>query len=154
MMEPSLKMTRRPAVALLACVTLLGWISGCSTPEPPPGPEPYPVSGKVLYKNKPAVGFSVAFHPMDKWEGAQFAPSAMTDAEGNYTLHSYGENDGAPAGEYLVTFTWPKEIPAELSDDPPETIDQLRGAYSRKGRSKFMVTVEPGENQLEPFELK
>lgn len=146
---------RRPCpwwICLLLAVGTLGCTSADSAG--PKGPPPYPVSGKVLYKGKPAEGFAVAFHPVTAWEGAQFAPSAVTDANGEFQLHSYSENDGAPAGEYTVTFTWPKEVTGPDPDEGKETVDQLRGAYSNPQRSKFKVTVVEGENTLPPFELK
>ena len=127
---------------------------GCSAPESLPGPRPQPVKGKVMYGGKPAEGFCVAFHAVEHWQGAQFAPAATTDANGEYQLKSYAENDGAPVGDYTVTFTWPREVPGLDPDDAPEIVDQLHGAYSNPHRSKFTATVVEGENVLEPFVLK
>lgn len=138
------------------CLVVALGVFGCSSAanNGPKGPPPHPVTGKVFYKGKPADGFAVAFHPVTAWDGAQFAPSGMTDANGDFQLHSYGENDGAPAGEYKVTFTWPKEIAGPDPDEGKQVVDQLRGAYSNPQRSKFTVKVVEGENELPPFELK
>ena len=142
------------AGAMLICAAMLAGVLGCSSAEPPPGPQAHPVVGKVLYKGRPAEGFSVAFHPVQKWDGATFAPSGVTDAAGEFQLRSYETNDGAPVGDYSVTITWPKEVPGFDPDDAPETVDQLRGAYNNPQRSKFQVTIHEGDNQLEPFALK
>ena len=139
------------AAALVAGLTVA---AGCSEPAPLPGPEPTPVSGSVVYQGRPAVGFRVALHPAQPWEGAQFAPSATTDAEGKFQIHSYRENDGAPPGEYVVTFTWPQEVSSGDPDDAPRIVDRLRGKFSDPRRSQFSATVESGENMLDPFVLK
>lgn len=147
----------RFVVALLwICILLItAGAAGCSNTnrETPDGPSPFPVHGKVMYKGKPAEGFAVAFHPNTPWDGVQFAPSALTDAKGEFQLHSYGENDGAPIGEYTVTFTWPKKVPGPDPDEGMETVDQLRGRYNDTRKSKFKATVVEGDNMLEPFEL-
>lgn len=140
----------------LLCIAICVFLGGCSSADSdgPKGPPAHPVTGKVTYKGKPAAGFAVAFHPVTEWEGAQFAPSAITDANGQFQLHSYGENDGAPVGEYTVTFTWPKEVSGPDPDEGKQTVDQLRGSYSNPQRSKFTAIVVEGDNTLDPFELK
>ena len=84
---------------------------------------------------------------------AQFAPSAVTDDNGEFRLQSYHPDDGAPVGEYAVTFTWPQHVNTGDESDPVPEVDQLRGLYSDPRKSRFKVTVREGENTLEPFVL-
>lgn len=138
-----------------ACLlAMLLALSGCGENTSLPGPEPQPVKGKVTYRGEPAAGFLVVFNPLEKWEGPVFAPSAVTNADGEFQLHSYADNDGAPVGEYAVTFQWPKEVVTDDPDDAPERIDRLHGAFSNPQESQFKVTVSEGENSLEPFALR
>ncbi|UUO04569.1 carboxypeptidase-like regulatory domain-containing protein [Blastopirellula sp. J2-11] len=144
--------------ALLGSFFLIGVLSllGCGKSEPLPGPQPYPVTGTVMYAGKPAASFRVVFHPVEKFEGPQFAPSAMTDEQGNFALHSYSkeEPDGAPAGEYVVTFQCPMYVSTGDDDELPLERDRLRGKFNNPQKSKWKAQVVEGENDLETFELK
>ncbi|HEX5470953.1 MAG TPA: carboxypeptidase regulatory-like domain-containing protein [Lacipirellulaceae bacterium] len=136
-------------------LAILAVLAGCNHKAKTPRPQPYPVSGKVLFQGKPAAGFRVAFYPIKELPGPQFAPSAMTDANGEFHLQSYQPNDGAPAGNYAVTFTWPQEVPNR--DDPgdaPNIVDRLHGRFSDPKKSQLNVTVHKGENTLQPFNVK
>lgn len=142
------------AHARLLLVAAMAACAGCGDAESPRGPLPYPVKGSVTFQGKPAAGFHVSFVPQFEQSGPAFAPSAETDATGHFELESYSPGDGAAPGDYAVTFTWPKSVPGPDPDDAPQRVDQLRGRYSDANRSPFKVTVEEGENQLEPFVLQ
>lgn len=85
------------AGALLFLVSLL---AGCSKSDA--GVPVHPVSGQVLFNGKPAAHASVIFHPKEAALGVP-VPRAQADAQGNFTLSTYGQGDGAPLGEYAVT---------------------------------------------------
>ena len=145
--------TMRLLASLVCLTTVLCVLASCSKP-PLPGPQPYPVHGTVSYRGQPAKGFRVAFHPLKAWVGAQFAPSAVTDDNGQFRLQSYHTDDGAPVGEYAVTFTWPQHVNTGDESDPMPEVDQLRGLYNDPRKSRFKVTVRAeGKNTLEPFVL-
>lgn len=118
------------------------------------GAKPYPVTGKVAYQGKPAAGFQVVFNPVTEQNGPRFAPSGTTNDNGEFHLRSYQADDGAPPGEYAVTFTWLQPVPGPDPGDAPRQIDRLRGRYSDPTRSVFKVSVHEGDNTLEPFTLK
>ncbi len=135
---------------LTSCLIL----TGCGAQAKLPGPPPQPVRGTVLYRGKPAAGFRVSFNPLTAWEGARFAPAALTNENGEFQLRSYHENDGAPVGDYAVTFAWPQFVVREGDpNDAPAQIDRLKGRYGDPQKSQFKVTVHEGENALEPFVL-
>jgi hypothetical protein len=130
-------------------------MAGCSKAMPLPGPAPQAVHGTVLYQGKPGCAFCVTFYPLQQWAGARFAPSAVTDDSGEFRLRSYKPGDGAPIGQYAVTFTWP--IPQHIIDDDtgePKVVDQLEGRYADPKKSSFRVTVHEGTNELPPFVLQ
>ncbi len=125
---------------------------GCGK-QTPTGPTPFPVRGTVTYQGKPAAGFVVIFHPISPSGTATFIPSGMTDANGRYHLHVYGDVDGAPAGKYSVTFEWPEKRAADPNDIPVD-VDRLKGRFANVGKTPFKATVREGENEIETFHLK
>jgi 5-hydroxyisourate hydrolase-like protein (transthyretin family) len=126
--------------------------TGCGKP-PLPGPPPCPVHAKVVYRGQPAKGFRVTFYPLFKQGKTRFAPAALTDAVGEFRLQSYHRDDGAPKGEYAVTFAWPNHINTGEEADPLPEVDQLEGRYSDPKKSQFKIVVHEGENELPPFVL-
>jgi hypothetical protein len=117
-----------------------------------------PVKGKVLYKGQAAAGVLVAFHPSEGNKVTSIPSTGKTGEDGTFTL-STGPKEGAPAGSYVVTFTWPEEAKAKtqkgkISLDPPSLRDRLQGAYASQAQSKFKVQIKTGDNQLKDFDLK
>jgi hypothetical protein len=98
---------------------------------------------------KPAKGTKVILTPEDSGEyDATVRPaSGISDAEGNFELGTTSEADGALAGAYRVTFQW-----LESSEHPPR--DRFGGAFADVAKSTFQVTIEAGDNEIGPFELK
>lgn len=138
------------ASVLILCLTA----TGCSENLKPDLPPLHAVAGVVKYRGQPASKFRVVFHPQTDIGELQFAPHAITGEDGHFKLRSYAPDDGAPAGEYLVTFEWPDHINQGDETDPVPEKDKLRGVYSNPERSRFRITVRDGENNLPPFELQ
>jgi hypothetical protein len=117
-----------------------------------------PVRGKVLFQGEPARGAVVVFHPKNNDGLTTLRPSGVVDGDGNFTLSTSRPADGAAAGEYLVTITWPEDAgpakPAFGTELPPEPPDRLKGRYADRVRSGLSAQVKPGTNQLPPFEIK
>jgi hypothetical protein len=128
-------------------------IVGCGSGEPQLPPL-HPVKGSVKFRGRPAVGFRVVFHPQTDIGKLQFAPSAITGETGEFELRSYHPSDGAPVGDYAVTFEWPDHLNKDTDTDPVPEVDKLRGVYANPASSKIHIQVKPGLNELAPFELK
>jgi hypothetical protein len=109
----------------------------------------YPVRGKVLFEGQPAAGVEVRFNPVIPSEKNQFYPVAKVEADGSFTLTTFENKDGAPPGEYQVTFRW--EDISSKQDPPP---DRLKGRYADPKKSPWCVQVREGANDLEPFQLR
>lgn len=119
------------------------------------------VHGQVLYKGEPAVGAVVVFHPKQDKGLETIRPTGVAGEDGSFTLSS-AHAEGAPAGEYVVTITWPEEpkpddakgkrrISTEQPDLPP---DRFRGKYAQPEKSSLTARIESGTNQLDPFRLE
>jgi hypothetical protein len=119
----------------------------------------HPVRGKVLYKNQPIAGVVVTFHP--KLEDMHtLLPVGQTKEDGTFTLRT-GPNEGAPAGEYVITFIHPQQAEPQgkkkgmtmtMQRFTPE--DRFKGVYAQRSSSKFWAEIRTGTNELEPFQLK
>lgn len=135
--------------AMPICLTVLASVS-CSSSS-----SLSPVRGKVIYQNQPLSGALVTFHPKGESNLKTIPSTGLTDNEGTFTLTT-GDKGGAPPGEYVITIICSEDVKGKkaISTGPVETKDRLNGAYADKNSSKIFVTVKPGENQLEPFNLK
>lgn len=113
-----------------------------------------PASGKIFIDKKGVEGLSLVFWPVNDDKKTP-RPHAVSGPGGAFQLSTYGENDGAPPGEYKVTVQWFEAIPPR-KDEPEEVTsrDKLFGRYSdpdRKGLVK--VQIKPGVEEIEPINL-
>jgi len=103
------------------------------------------VTGVVKINGVPRKGVIVSFwHTDPDVKGNAAEPVSATDEEGRFSLSTNGTQDGAVAGEYIVTFSWP---------DKSGAVDFLRNKYSNRQKSEFRVTVGEGDQETLPFEL-
>lgn len=138
---------RNVVLLLLGAVVLGGCGSGLAVPSTAP------VSGVVKYKGKPLQGIRVTLHAQGETAKPKFIPTGQTGPDGKFTLSTGAPGNGAPPGSYVVTFEKP-EIGSPASTGFVETeIDAFRGKYSDPAQSKWTITIERGENSLQPFEL-
>lgn len=88
------------AIAVLSLLPLT-LLSGCGGSDD--RPETVPVTGTVLYNGKPVEKAIVSF----SCEGAPRSATGVTDAEGKFTLSTFGLNDGAIVGTHVITVNKP-----------------------------------------------
>src|ERR1700730_1862536 len=67
-----------------------------------------PVHGKVLYQNEPIEGVVVTFYSKGK-STLREPPVGVTGQDGTFELKP-GKAEGAPEGEYTVTFYCPRRV--------------------------------------------
>ena len=110
----SLKVTR-----ILQCVAglCLTFAIGCG--ESSDRPQTYPASGTVMYKGEAVEGATVSF-----WtEGSPRAATGVTDAEGKFQLSMYEANDGALAGDQVITVSKVEGGAAAAADPSTEAMN-------------------------------
>lgn len=124
---------------------------GCG-PRGISAPSTAPVSGSVLIKGRPATGVRVTFHPQFDLGSVGFTPSGETGRNGRFTLSTAAPSDGAPPGDYVVTF----ELFRGGADSRGRDIevDMWKGKFADPASSKWKVTIKDGDNQLDPFEIE
>ena len=107
----------------------------------------YAVEGKVLVNGEPAENLNVAFHPQDG-DKNRFCPVGRTNSKGIFHLMTRSGADGAPAGEYSVTFVWPDGLMDECECTDPTLHDRLKGLYAKADQSRFYVRVGSSGNSF------
>jgi hypothetical protein len=147
---------RWTAIAIAVCSLTLA--SSCGRPKVPEiqGKLPvFPVKGSVLVDGKPVAQAQIVFFPASPFpkDASQFLPRARTSEDGTFTVMTYADADGAPAGTYKVTVTWRGTGAEEQqrTDDDPNLIPPM---YHNPRITKLRAKVEEGENTLPPFEIK
>jgi hypothetical protein len=148
--SPACVLGHRPR--LLAFLLLGGLACSSSNTDTGDRKPVYPVRGQVLFDKKPARGAFVLFVPVNEpMEIKDPRPGGHVDADGNFRLSTYGVDDGAPAGDYIVLITWEGGITPDGREEPP---DKLLGRYSDPSQPRLKATVKPEPNELSPFHLR
>jgi hypothetical protein len=112
----------------------------------------FPVRGELTVAGKPADGAAVILQPKDanREEWSEGYPRATVGADGKFQVSTYGENDGAPAGDYIILVSWEAQSPTNEEASGP---DRLGGRYIDPTKSKLTATVEPRPTELPPIRL-
>jgi hypothetical protein len=131
---------------ILVGLSFIGLI-GCSSRDYGEHP-PYSASGIVLVNGEPAHKALVTLLHEGNWGTEAIVPSGWTDEEGRFVLETYGQRDGAPAGQYRVTVVWPAPHKGMGMG-----VDRLGGKYNKRDSKELKVTIEKKTNTLEPFQL-
>lgn len=120
----------------------------------------FPARGQVLVGGRPAEGAVVVFVPADDPAPEALKPSGTVQADGWYDLRTYDPQrrtleEGAPAGQYVVTLSWTPENAKEASADHPDGAmeDRLRGRYSDPDSSQLRAEVKEAPNELPAIQL-
>jgi hypothetical protein len=136
--------TRSFSSTLLAAAGLSLVLAGCSDNRKPV----VPVHGKVFFRGRPAEGALVIFNPVDESDPNLVKPQGVVSRDGSFEVSTYGEKDGAPEGEYAVTFVWTIQDPKTKREWSP-----LPARLMQPSQSKLRVTIKDGPNELQPFQL-
>ena len=132
--------------SLVVLVALVGAaVVGCG--ESISAPRTVPTSGTVLFKGKPAEGVKVTLHPKFNM---MFTPNGVTGKDGRFILSTGAPVDGAPPGEYSVTFELLRAGADERGLD--SEFDVWKGKYANPDTAP-KVTVGSSATILEPFRL-
>lgn len=115
-------------------------------------PALHPVKGTVTVQKKPAAKAVVVFRPVTPGPLKDgLLPHGEVGPDGTFQVGTYEATDGAPAGEYVVTISWP-ETKTDSTGDVVSN-DRLKGRYGDPAKSKWKVRIKEGHNELEPFRL-
>lgn len=120
-------------IAVLAAV-----VAGCQQQRS--GEKPvYRIGGVIRVDGVPQEGVQVILHDQAGLDvDNPTFPNGYTDAEGRPMISTYASGDGAPAGEYRVTFFWGQVNPLSMTYGGP---DRLGGRYQDAEQSQVRLRV-------------
>src|SRR5262245_24393263 len=127
----------RLAILVLLQAALVFVASGCG----PRQKSVFPVGGKVVAgtEKKPAKGAMVILTPVAGDAKDPTRSFGTVGDDGSFAITTYNANDGAPAGDYVITLTW---MPARKSVFEEDGEDRLKGAFADATKSKLRYTVQ------------
>lgn len=125
--------------------------SGCgSGPAAPTGRPPVAkVVGTVTHQGRPVQNAVVQFHP----EGAGDRGTGHTDENGEFTISTYGPQDGAVVGKHTVTVQPLPVVPTVPGMDAPPPSGSFPAAYASPEKTPLTVEVKAETNSFQ-LELK
>jgi hypothetical protein len=135
-------------------ILFCGLLPGCGD-DGPLRKETFPVSGQVVIDGQPPSSpVQIMCHPVGGMDQQQRTISqSVTGDEGRFSISTYETGDGAPAGEYVLTFEWGQMNLFSMQYGGP---DKLNGRYAdpKTSQIKFSVTPDGGPVDLGRIELK
>lgn len=147
----------RPFVVSLVTVLSILAVVGCGGTQ---RPSLAPVTGRVLFLGKPAVGATVTFIR----DGAARHSYGVTDEKGDFTLTTYEPNDGAILGTNTITVVLAAKPGGDASSQPipdaesyfrdlrasqSSSRDVLPERYAKVDTTDLSATVKTGGNHFE-----
>jgi hypothetical protein len=127
------------------------------------GPVPtFPVQGTVTFKGKPVVGADVGFFCREQNRSA----FGRTDDKGEFRMTTFSSNDGAVAGQHVVTImkfaeqtvTEQAGVEDEAYDPyapsaPPPKLAEIPPKYAKQETSGLTAVVGPDTPNQFKFDL-
>jgi hypothetical protein len=153
---PELNRPCRFPMGMLACAALLlSSLAGCT--QGPPKEAVFPVHGQLLFDKEPATGAVVWLNPVNlldekdpKVLAETLRPRGIVQEDGSFEVSTYGTNDGAPPGKYLISIHWTKST--GHGDDGGQSL--LPPSYQDPRTAGLpMIEVKREPNMLPPFRL-
>ncbi len=148
-----MRKSRRDPCAGLLVYSLAGVIGlfGCGVGDQTVAT--YPVTGQLHHNGQPAAGAKLLmFLASDKLRSNRIPiPQAVVDKNGDFTIGCFGQDDGAPAGDYEIAIVWREESKTSRGDRRPP--DRLQGRYSNPRQSGLSAKVVESGNTLPPIHL-
>lgn len=139
--------TRR--IVWLSSLSMTLFLCGCGGSKP--WETVYPVKGVVTHKGKPVKDAELAFFPLDEKFPEAVRPLAKTTENGEFTVSTYNNGDGAPAGKYKVTVIHHEIVISGggMGTKP----NDLPKKYASKDTTNLIVEIDSKETTLSPLEL-
>jgi hypothetical protein len=110
------------------------------------------VRGAIQFRGQPINGAFVTLHPQSNASVDVPHPRASVAADGSFALTTYDGDDGAPAGEYVLTVQWYR--PVKQGNDWVGGPNVLPKKYASPHTSDVRITVATGENRIKPIQLR
>jgi hypothetical protein len=131
--------------------------SGCGKGPPPIKGKLslFPVSGKLLMDGQPMTQATILFHPVRKYPdgAAPQRPRAVVESDGTFKVSTYGNADGAPAGDYKVTISWKGDVTGATSEEQAALPEKAPETFQQPRSSRLRIKVNEDKNELPTWDL-
>ena len=109
----------------------------------------YRVAGKVTVDGKPQADVKVVARSKEASDPSfAILPQGVTKEDGTFQLTSYEPGDGAPTGDYTLTFIWQEKQGLKYGGP-----DKLQKRYSDPEKSTFKIKVDKSPVDAGTYEL-
>lgn len=139
----------KSAAWLLASAILPG-VTGCGE-SAKPWEVVVPVKGTVTFRGKPVAGAQISLYPANAEFPSSVIPSATSLRNGEFSVGTYGTDDGAPAGEYRVGIVWHPLVDKGSGGSRGDNV--LPPKLANPETSGLKVVVNSAETTLPSFNL-
>jgi hypothetical protein len=126
-----------PRLISVLLFTLWVFSSGCERTTFRRAPV-YPVTGQLFIRGQPAANAHIELQSLSDIQLNRLRPHADVQPDGTFSLTTYDTDDGAPAGTYALTVSWP--APPKRRFDP-QGPDRLNARFADPRRPLRTVTV-------------
>jgi hypothetical protein len=109
---------------------------------------------KVTIEGKPPVGATVMLHPLDAQSLGKRKPTGTVGEDGAVRFSTFKQNDGVPAGEYVVTVVLYREERDENLGKIVRGDDQINEKFGDPNNANApRIKVERGKKSYAPIDL-
>ncbi|MEX2286560.1 MAG: hypothetical protein WD648_05670 [Planctomycetaceae bacterium] len=109
--------------------------------------------GEVYIDGQPAWHVQVDLTPKGGPDASNPTSSyGESGQDGRFAIMTYSTSDGAPPGEYILTFQWydrTKQPQAIRAAAEGETGDQLDGMYADPNNSRYTITIDADATEVD-----
>jgi len=131
--------------ALVLAVVFFAWRPTSASPDV------HPVRGQLRVAGEPAPGAFILFHPVDEARRGAATPSATVAADGTFQVSTFNRHDGAPAGEYIATVVWHREVARGGERERGPNVIPAR--FGKPETSSLRISVPPAGTELPVLEI-
>jgi hypothetical protein len=146
-----LRLHRVGRIGLATIAITLATLAGCGHGDASRVPV-HPTTGAIKFRGQPVSGAFVSLHPRGDTSTGVPSPRATVGPDGNFALSTYDGQDGAPAGDYVLTVQWFK--PIRQGNDLVGGPNVLPRKYASANTSDLIVKIAAGENRLVPIQIR
>lgn len=148
---------KRNVLLMMFAASVAVSAAGCGSDRVPT----YPVSGRLTVNGKPPPeGWIAILHlepaPDPKEKYPHPVPRARVEPNGRFQFHTYERDDGAPAGNYKISFVDVKtsERQSATKDEPEGNKNTMNSKKSSQVYWPAPIEIRPEPNELPSFDLK
>jgi len=143
---------RFPSIRRFGLILCTAALVGCGQDRNPSRKPTFPVTGIILVDGDvPDSPLRIECAPVSEMDPDLFSVSfGLSNPDGSFRISTYESGDGAPDGEYVLTFAWTDTSPLLGETTRP---DKLKGRYADPGKSDIAFQVEGQPVDLGLIEL-